>query len=134
MSGPVRRLAALVPAVLCVLWSLLLTPAPDAPTPGAPARDARAAAASARDLPASTAHRADPGEPRFAPAAVVGRPAAVENPVRIPVPPVAPAVAPADPSVPARGLLEGEPRRERAPPGGPRGPREPRGPPSTRHG
>ncbi|MGW1122743.1 hypothetical protein ACWD5B_37485 [Streptomyces tanashiensis] len=122
-----RRLSALLPAMLCALWSLLLVPASAAPAEGLPAATASHQAAS------PAAPRATPQEPHLAPAAVVGLPVAVENPVRFPAAPAAPAAAPADLSVPARGLLEGDPRRERAPPGGLHGPRAPRGPPSTRH-
>ncbi|MFI8763794.1 hypothetical protein ACIGN6_02610 [Streptomyces sp. NPDC053792] len=169
MGSSARRLANLLPAMLCALWSLLLVPASAAPAQsvaaasaataapvcGFPAASAATAApvcgfpaasaataAPVRGLPAaSTAHptfhqpapRATTPEPHLAPAAIVGLPAAVENPVRFPAAPAAPAAAPADLSVPVRGLLEGDPRRERAPPGGPHGPRESRGPPSTRH-
>ncbi|MFF0476984.1 hypothetical protein [Streptomyces sp. NPDC004284] len=136
MGSPARhRLATLVPAILCVLWSLLLVPTSTAPTRDAPTTTAAPqglpapAAGAARQAPSTEAS----GEPRLAPAAVVGLPAAVENLVRFPAAPAAPAAAPADLSVPARGLLVGDPRRERAPPGGPHGPRESRGPPSTRH-
>ncbi|MFE6710974.1 hypothetical protein [Streptomyces sp. NPDC057695] len=73
-------------------------------------------------------------EPHFAPTAVVRLPAAVENPVRIPVTPPGAAAVPVDLTLPAaRGVLAGDPRRERAPPGGAHDPRAPRGPPSTRH-
>jgi hypothetical protein len=146
-----------------VLWSLLLAPAADASargaaTPAAPtvsAQGLRPSAASAHGLaasgasgasaqgraaagttpqpPSDAAPRARSQEPRLAPAAVVGLPVAVENPVRFPATPAAPPVAQADLSVPARGLLVGDPRRERAPPGGVHRPRASRGPPSTRH-
>ncbi|MBB4981267.1 hypothetical protein [Streptomyces nymphaeiformis] len=163
MKSSARPLATLVPALLCVLWSLLLAPAADASargaaTPAAPtvsAQGLRPSAASAHGLaasgasgasaqgraaagttpqpPSDAAPRARSQEPRLAPAAVVGLPVAVENPVRFPAPPAAPPVAQADLSVPARGLLVGDPRRERAPPGGVHRPRASRGPPSTRH-
>ncbi|MGW8761675.1 hypothetical protein ACWGN5_04145 [Streptomyces sp. NPDC055815] len=151
MGSPVRRLATLVPAILCVLWSFLLVPPSAAPAQAAPTSTAApqglaasaqaqaapqgllATAALVQGVPASGVPRADVAEPRLAPAAVVGLPAAVENPVRFPAAPAAPPAAPVDLSVPARGLLEGDPRRERAPPGGPHAPRESRGPPSTRH-
>ncbi|WP_426362290.1 hypothetical protein [Streptomyces sp. E-08] len=201
MGGSARRLATLVPAILCVLWSLLAVPSStepprdlrtaDAvrqtvlrdPVPASPGRHAlRGAGAVAQGdassgavaqggisagsvahatstgavraaalpfastspqgtppvgvPPHAAAHgvpRAAPQEPQLSAAAVVGLPAAVENPVRFPAAPAAPAAAPTAPSVPARGLLEGDPRRERAPPGGAHGPRVPRGPPSTRH-
>ncbi|MFD0071489.1 hypothetical protein ACFVIY_03505, partial [Streptomyces sp. NPDC127166] len=93
----------------------------------------RSAAGTTPRTPSHAAPRAHSQEPRFAPAAVVGLPVAVENPVRFPAPPAAPPVAHADLSVPARGLLVGDPRRERAPPGGVHRPRASRGPPSTRH-
>ncbi|MFF5714227.1 hypothetical protein [Streptomyces sp. NPDC012756] len=163
MKSSARPLATLVPALLCVLWSLLLAPAADASARGAAtsaaptvsAQGLRPSAASAHGLaasgasgasaqgraaagttpqpPSDAAPRARSQEPRLAPAAVVGLPVAVENPVRFPAPPAAPPVAQADLSVPARGLLVGDPRRERAPPGGVHRPRASRGPPSTRH-
>ncbi|MFF5284273.1 hypothetical protein [Streptomyces sp. NPDC013171] len=163
MKSSARPLATLVPALLCVLWSLLLAPAADASargaaTPAAPTVSAqglrpsaesahglaasgasgasaqgRAAAGTTPQPPSDAAPRARSQEPRLAPAAVVGLPVAVENPVRFPAPPAAPPVAQADLSVPARGLLVGDPRRERAPPGGVHRPRASRGPPSTRH-
>ncbi|MFF8510496.1 hypothetical protein ACF064_20650 [Streptomyces sp. NPDC015492] len=77
--------------------------------------------------------RASAPEPHFAPTAVVRLPAAVENPVRIPVTPPGAAAVPLDLSLPARGVVAGDPRRERAPPGAAHDPRAPRGPPSTRH-
>ncbi|MFD5109976.1 hypothetical protein [Streptomyces cinereoruber] len=136
MERSARRLAALVPALLCAIWSLILTPAAAAPDPTAP-RAAHAAPLSAPravPVPASApAHHLAPSEPHLAPAAVVGLPAAVEHSVRFPAVPAAPAAAPLDLSLPLRGLLAGDPRRERAPPGGPHVPRDPRGPPSTRH-
>ncbi|MFC7964119.1 hypothetical protein [Streptomyces cinereoruber] len=157
MERSARRLAALVPALLCAIWSLILTPAAAAPDPTAP-RAAHAAPLSAPrtvpvpaappaphaeapfsaprtvPVPASApAHHLAPPEPHLAPAAVVGLPAAVEHSVRFPAVPAAPAAAPLDLSLPLRGLLAGDPRRERAPPGGPHVPRGPRGPPSTRH-
>ncbi|MFF7440538.1 hypothetical protein [Streptomyces sp. NPDC008122] len=166
MKSSARPLATLVPALLCVLWSLLLAPAADASargaaTPAAPTVSAqglrpstesaesahglaasaasgasaqgRSAAGTTPRPPSDAAPRARSQEPRLAPAAVVGLPVAVENPVRFPVPPAAPPVAQADLSVAARGLLAGDPRRERAPPGGVHRPRASRGPPSTRH-
>ncbi|WP_435190008.1 hypothetical protein [Streptomyces sp. bgisy126] len=158
MERSARRLAALVPALLCVLWSLILTPAasaadpaaapatrtaqvstdpapartvqgPTGPTPGDP-KPNRAPAARTAPAPA---HRLAPPEPHLAPAAVAGLPAVVEHSVRFPAVPAAPAAVPVDLSLPPRGLLAGDPRRERAPPGGPHAPRDPRGPPSTRH-
>ncbi|MFC7930189.1 hypothetical protein [Streptomyces cinereoruber] len=153
MERSARRLAALVPALLCAIWSLILTPAAAAPGPVAPsathaapfsaprtvpaappATHAEAPFSAPRTVPASApAHHLAPPEPHLAPAAVVGLPAAVEHSVRFPAVPAAPAAAPLDLSLPLRGLLAGDPRRERAPPGGPHVPRDPRGPPSTRH-
>ncbi|MGW4726296.1 hypothetical protein [Streptomyces sp. NPDC004291] len=225
MERSARRLAALVPALLCAIWSLLLTspatadpaatpttrvssaraatpafpdrtlearaapvviplladptpavrtapasapasPSPDpSPSPGpipgpipGPARTtqvspnstpARTDPVQARTTPTPTlpvsvpvpavspapvpVHRFVPPEPHLAPAAVVGLPAVVEHSVRFPAAPAAPAAVPVDLSLPPRGLLAGDPRRERAPPGGPHVPRDPRGPPSTRH-
>ncbi|MFI9122055.1 hypothetical protein ACIGW0_22045 [Streptomyces bikiniensis] len=133
MEGSARRLAALVPALLCAIWSLILSPAASAPASvPVPAASAPASA----PLPASApvpAQRLVPPEPYLAPAAVAGLPAVVEHSVRFPALPAAPAAAPVDLSLPLRGLLAGDPRRERAPPGGPHVPRDPRGPPSTRH-
>lgn len=128
MEGSARRLAALVPALLCAIWSLILTPAASAP--------ASVPVPASAPLPASapvSAQRLVPPEPHLAPAAVAGLPAVVEHSVRFPALPAAPAAAPVDLSLPLRGLLAGDPRRERAPPGGPHVPRDPRGPPSTRH-
>lgn len=133
-----RRLATLLPVMLCALWSLLLVPVSGAPAPGPSA----VGAAPARGLPHGSAdHRTGPHavprataqEQQLAAVAVVGLPAAVEHPSRFPAAPGAPAGALPDLSAPARGLLAGDPRRERAPPGDPHGPHAPRGPPSTRH-
>lgn len=178
MERSARRLAALVPALLCAIWSLILTPTAAAPGPvapsathaapfsapravpvpaGLPAPHAAAPFSAPRTVPvpvappaphaeapfsaprtapvpaSAPAHHLAPPEPHLAPAAVVGLPAAVEHSVRFPAVPAAPAAAPLDLSLPLRGLLAGDPRRERAPPGGPHVPRDPRGPPSTRH-
>ncbi|MFD7965662.1 hypothetical protein ACFV5J_33195 [Streptomyces zaomyceticus] len=167
MARTVRRLATLLPAMLCAIWSLLVLPAPTALATGSTVstvlmsdetahRPARAVVVSAT-APAATApaptspqgapaplsphgapppgaqHRAASPEPHFAPTAVVRLPAAVENPFRFPGTPVATAAVPADLVLPARGVLAGDPRRERAPPGASHGPRAPRGPPATRH-
>ncbi|MFJ7128586.1 hypothetical protein [Streptomyces sp. NPDC098101] len=155
MERSARRLATLVPALLCAIWSLLLTPpatadpattrttrasSPGAVTPASPDRTSgdRTAPVQARTVPAVSpasvpVHRFAPPEPHLAPAAVVGLPAVVEHSVRFPAAPAAPAAVSVDLSLPPRGLLAGDPRRERAPPGGPHVPRDPRGPPSTRH-
>ncbi|WP_406054883.1 hypothetical protein OG462_05225 [Streptomyces sp. NBC_01077] len=131
MGRSARRLATLLPAILCAIWSLLVLPASAAaPATGA---TSHTVPASAMNVTPAPAHRASAPEPHFAPTAVVRLPAAVENPVRIPVAPPATAAVPADLSVPARGVLAGDPRRERAPPGAVHDPRAPRGPPSTRH-
>ncbi|MFH8576975.1 hypothetical protein OHB11_36995 [Streptomyces zaomyceticus] len=173
MARTARRLATLLPAMLCAIWSLLVLPAPTAQATGSTAstastvlmsddtahRPARAVVMSATapavtDTPApapssppgapaplsphgapppGAPHRAASPEPHFAPTAVVRLPAAVENPVRFPGTPVTTAAVPADLVLPARGVLAGDPRRERAPPGAAHGPRAPRGPPATRH-
>ncbi|MER5961579.1 hypothetical protein [Streptomyces sp. NPDC002057] len=170
MGTSARRLATLLPAMLCAIWSLLVLPAQAAgaadrpvpapvgttaptpvpsPNPAAPTRGSTpgswtpdfwtpGSSAPGSSTPAAPttpgAHqRATSPEPHFAPTAFVRLPAAVENPVRNPVTPATTGVVPADLSPPARGVLAGDPRRERAPPGGPRGPRDPRGPPATRH-
>ncbi|MFF7849501.1 hypothetical protein ACFZDF_18300 [Streptomyces sp. NPDC007910] len=155
MERSARRLAALVPALLCAIWSLLLTPpatadpatprtaqassiGAGATTPASPDRTPGARTAPALPAPAVSpapvpVHRFVPPEPHLAPAAVVGLPAVVEHSVRFPAAPATPAAVPVDLSLPPRGLLAGDPRRERAPPGGPHVPRDPRGPPSTRH-
>ncbi|MBD0706992.1 MULTISPECIES: hypothetical protein [unclassified Streptomyces] len=148
-----RRLAALLPVLLCTLWSILL-PASEAwaqepssrgvtaaraegtaarpngtplllPAPGGPSAPGPVSAPAAQ-------HLGSP-EPQLAPTSAARLPAAVENPVRLPGTPVATAPVPADLTVPARGVLAGDPRRERAPPGASREPRAPRGPPATRH-
>ncbi|MFF9063991.1 hypothetical protein ACF09E_01400 [Streptomyces sp. NPDC014891] len=164
MGRSTRRLVALLPAMLCAVWSLLVLPA--ATPTGHPAAAGHAPAGTPVSAPAGTpvyapagtpvyapagtpvsaptgtphsapAHgagaRASAPEPHFAPTAVVRLPAAVENPVRIPVTPPGAAAVPLDLSLPARGVLAGDPRRERAPPGAAHDPRAPRGPPSTRH-
>ncbi|WP_411074004.1 hypothetical protein [Streptomyces sp. cmx-4-7] len=151
MEPSARHLATLVPALLCALWSLILAPAPASASDPAPATRTAAIpqapavspalpdpAATPRTAPASVpasapAHRLVPPEPHLAPAAVAGLPAAVEHSVRFPAAPAAPVAAPVDLFLPPRGLLVGDPRRERAPPGGTHVPRDPRGPPSARH-
>ncbi|WP_411111728.1 hypothetical protein [Streptomyces sp. c-19] len=141
MGRSARRLATLLPALLCAVWSLLVLPAPAtqdfAPTPHPVTAAFPAAPGAAHHAPGnSPPHgpaRASSPEPHFAPTAVVRLPAAVENPLRFPGTPPATTAVPADLSVPARGVLAGDPRRERAPPAGPRAPRAPRGPPSARH-
>ncbi|MFF0274324.1 hypothetical protein [Streptomyces sp. NPDC004330] len=164
MGRSTRQLVALLPAMLCAVWSLLVLPA--ATPTGHPAAAGHlpagtsvsvlagtpvsVLAGTSVSVPAGTpvsapagtpvsapAHgagaRASAPEPHFAPTAVVRLPAAVENPVRIPVTPPGAAAVPLDLSLPARGVLAGDPRRERAPPGAAHDPRAPRGPPSTRH-
>ncbi|MEU4067251.1 hypothetical protein AB0F25_33460 [Streptomyces wedmorensis] len=145
MKRSPRWLAALLPALLWAIWSLVLL-APSATT--AVTTTARSAAASAATsaptgstpaggapaVPkASAAQHLTPPEPHVGDTAVVRLSAAVENPLRFPPAPATPAAVPVDVPVPPRGVLAGDPRRERAPPGGPRGPRDPRGPPSPRH-
>ncbi|MEU9297376.1 hypothetical protein [Streptomyces sp. NPDC048266] len=131
MATSARRLAALLPAILCAVWSLLVLPA--AQPPGATAPTVAAQSAETTHGPRPVAPRVSSPEPHFAPTALVRLPAAVENPVRIPVTPATTGTVPPEPPVPARGVLMGDPRRERAPPAGPHGPRAPRGPPSTRY-
>ncbi|WP_186102818.1 hypothetical protein [Streptomyces venezuelae] len=148
MGRSARRLVTLLPAVLCAIWSLLVLPATTAeattPTPGpsraAPPHGATSPAAPPHGVtsPGDTHHprtapRAAAPEPHFAPTAVVRLPAAVENPVRLPGTPAATTAVPAGLVLPARGVLAGDPRRERAPPATAHDPRAPRGPPSTRH-
>ncbi|MGA5064084.1 hypothetical protein ACPB9E_09945 [Streptomyces exfoliatus] len=148
MGRSARRLATLLPALLCAVWSLLVLPAPAAqalaPTPHSVTAAFPAAPGAAHHAPGAAHHapgyspphgptRASSPEPHFAPTAVVRLPAAVENPLRIPGTPAVVTAVPADLAVPARGVLAGDPRRERAPPAGPRAPRAPRGPPSARH-
>ncbi|MFF9428807.1 hypothetical protein [Streptomyces sp. NPDC014746] len=198
MGSSARRLAALVPALLCALWSLLALPPATAPPqdvhaaaavradpmlralrpegpvspavtlrpegpvspavtfrpegPVSPAVTVRTEGSGSPAVPipsdsgrgygpggapsaagSHTVPRAASPEPHLAATAAVGLPAAVENPARFPAAPAAPPAAPADLTVPARGLLAGDPRRERAPPAAAHGPRVPRGPPSTRH-
>ncbi|MFK0213236.1 hypothetical protein [Streptomyces sp. NPDC090298] len=174
MGSSARRLAALVPALLCALWSLLALPPATAPPqdvhaaaavradpmlralrpegPVSPAVTLRTEGSGSPAVPipsdpgrgygpggapsaagSRTVPRAASPEPHFAATAAVGLPAAVENPARFPAAPAAPPAAPADLTAPARGLLAGDPRRERAPPAAAHGPRVPRGPPSTRH-
>ncbi|MFE5976340.1 hypothetical protein ACFQ64_29750 [Streptomyces sp. NPDC056460] len=134
MGRPTRRLLALLPAMLCAVWSLLVLPAATAQptdltaaTGPAPTRTVVPAASQ------GAGPRASAPEPHFAPTAVVRLPAAVENPVRLPAAPAGTAPVPVDLFLPARGVLAGDPRQERAPPGTAHDPRAPRGPPSTRH-
>ncbi|MFJ2055960.1 hypothetical protein ACIOMM_08460 [Streptomyces sp. NPDC087908] len=177
MSRSTRQLAALLPAMLCAVWSLLVLPGstasaastghvaaaghapvgtpnwasagiPVAAPSGMPNSGSAGTPVSALPgTPVSTppgtpvsaptpgaGPRVSAPEPHFAPTAVVRLPAAVENPVRIPVTPPGAAAGPVDLTLPAaRGVLAGDPRRERAPPGAAHDPRAPRGPPSTRH-
>ncbi|MFE0653404.1 hypothetical protein ACFVZH_33030 [Streptomyces sp. NPDC059534] len=144
MKRSPRRFVTLLPALLCAIWSLILVPPAPAPATveaasatSAPARAFPAFPAASSSVPATPAAPGSPHltppEPHLAAGAVVGLPAAVENHVRFPGAPVAPDVAPVDVPVPVRGVLVGDPRRERAPPGGSHRPRDPRGPPSPRH-
>ncbi|MFE7580406.1 hypothetical protein ACFU5Y_02435 [Streptomyces gardneri] len=153
MIRAARQLTALLTVVLCALWSLLLLQTPDAQAAPAPApvsvtaypetahngETARAAhddetAGAADHTPHVGAKRVTtPPDPHLAADTVAELPAAVEHSVRFPVPPAAPAAAVPDLSVPARGVLAGGPRRERAPPGDRHAPRDSRGPPAPRH-
>ncbi|MFJ2932912.1 hypothetical protein ACIO8G_09080 [Streptomyces sp. NPDC087219] len=134
MGRSTRQFVALLPAMLCAVWSLLVLPASTAQPAD---HTAAAGPAPTRTVAPAASHGAGPRasapEPHFAPTAVVRLPAAVENPARIPVTPAGTVTVPADLSPPARGVLVGDPRRERAPPGTAHDPRAPRGPPSTRH-
>ncbi|MFJ5831520.1 hypothetical protein [Streptomyces sp. NPDC093089] len=132
-----RRLATLLPVLLWAISSLLLLSPSGATAVGAAAPVSAVSAPhgpAVPEAPAAPASRqvASP-EPHFGASAGVRVTAAVENPVRFPGAPAAPAPAIADVPVPARGVVVGDPRRERAPPGGSHGPRDPRGPPSPRH-
>ncbi|MFF5922467.1 hypothetical protein ACFY8C_29635 [Streptomyces flavochromogenes] len=134
MGRSTRQLVALLPAMLCAVWSLLVLPASTAQAADHTAAAGPAATRTvAPALSQGAGPRASAPEPHFAPTAVVRLPAAVENPVRITVMPAGTATVSADLSLPARGVLVGDPRRERAPPGTAHDPRAPRGPPSTRH-
>ncbi|MFD0152993.1 hypothetical protein ACWGQ4_23110 [Streptomyces sp. NPDC055721] len=153
MARAARQLMALLPAILCALWSLLLLPTQSAQAAPAP-MPATTAPASApgfslglglgrEDVVAgphvvTAAFEAGlpitpPQTPDLASDAVAELPAAVEHSVRFPAPPATPSAPAVDLSVPARGVLAGDPRRERAPPGDRHEPRDPRGPPSPRH-
>ncbi|MFE7551349.1 hypothetical protein [Streptomyces gardneri] len=153
MIRAARQLTALLTVVLCALWSLLLLQTPDAQAAPAPAPVSVTAYPETAhdDEPAGAAHHAEtagaadhtphvgakrvttPPDPHLAADTVAELPAAVEHSVRFPVPPAAPAAAVPDLSVPARGVLAGGPRRERAPPGDRHAPRDSRGPPAPRH-
>ncbi|MFD8976208.1 hypothetical protein [Streptomyces sp. NPDC059593] len=148
MARAARQLMALLPAILCALWSLLLLPtqsaqaapapmpATTAPTPafGLGLGGAYAVAGPHVTAPSEAGLPAAPTEtPDLASEAVAELPAAVEHSVRFPAPPATPSAPAVDLSVPARGVLAGDPRRERAPPGDRHEPRDPRGPPSPRH-
>ncbi|MFB7359554.1 hypothetical protein [Streptomyces gardneri] len=150
MIRAARQLTALLTVVLCALWSLLLLQTPDAQAAPAPApvsvtaypetaHDGETAGAAhhtgaADHTPHVGAKRVTtPPDPHLAADTVAELPAAVEHSVRFPVPPAAPAAAVPDLSVPARGVLAGGPRRERAPPGDRHAPRPSRGPPAPRH-
>ena len=127
MARAARQLASLLPAILCALLSLLLLQAPSAQAGPAGTAPAPAPVTSLAAAPATST------DPHLALDAVAELPAAVEHSVRFPVPPNALPSAAVDLSVPARGLLTGGPRRERAPPGDRHEPRDSRGPPSPRH-
>ncbi|MFI6416651.1 hypothetical protein ACIBG6_04325 [Streptomyces sp. NPDC050842] len=158
MARTARQLTALLPAILCALWSLLLLQTPSAqaaPVPvtaysGAVHHTAPDGAVHHTAPDGAVHHTAPDGaghltarseaghlatspETHLAPDAVAELPAAVEHSVRFPAPPATPAAAVADLSVPARGVLAGSPHRERAPPGDRHEPRDSRGPPSPRH-
>ncbi|MFB7588841.1 hypothetical protein [Streptomyces sp. NPDC056169] len=147
MARAARQLTALLPAILCALWSLLLIPAPSAQAAPAPLTatspaatgPAPAVAAPPAGAAHATAHAGSgrlttsPEPPHLASDAVAELPAAVEHSVRFPAPPAAPAAAAVDLSVPARGVLAGDPCCERAPPGDRHEPRDPRAPPTPRH-
>ncbi|MFE1904881.1 hypothetical protein ACFW96_14610 [Streptomyces gardneri] len=150
MIRAARQLTALLTVVLCALWSLLLLQTPDAQAAPAPApvsvtayperahdgEPVRAAqhTETAHHTPDVGAERGTtPPDPHLAADTVAELPAAVEHSVRFPVPPTAPAAAVPDLSLPARGVLAGGPRRERAPPGDRHAPRDSRGPPAPRH-
>ncbi|MFF6883185.1 hypothetical protein ACFY9F_08340 [Streptomyces sp. NPDC012421] len=148
---PVPALARLLPALLCALCVFLVPPASAAagtgsPTataavapaprdhtePGAVERPARFAAPPDGPTAAPEPLTASP-DTRVAAAETVELPAVVEQSVRFTAPPVAPPAVRGAAEVPGRGRAEGDPRRERAPPGLPYDPTAPRGPPSTRH-
>ncbi|MFC9704971.1 hypothetical protein ACFTWD_30235 [Streptomyces sp. NPDC056943] len=148
MARAARQLTALLPAILCALWSLLLLPTQSAQAAPAPMPATTALApASAPGLGGAYAVAGPhvtaafeaglpvtpPQTPDLASDAVAELPAAVEHSVRFPAPPATPSAPAVDLSVPARGVLAGDPRRERAPPGDRHEPRDPRGPPSPRH-
>ncbi|MFE5716031.1 hypothetical protein ACFQ7J_35055 [Streptomyces sp. NPDC056501] len=148
MARAARQLMALLPAILCALWSLLLLPTQSAqaalapiPTTTATAPGfglglggAYAVAGPHVTTPSEAGLPVAPTEtPDLASDAVAELPAAVEHSVRFPTPPATPSAPAVDLSVPARGVLAGDPRRERAPPGDRHEPRDPRGPPSPRH-
>ncbi|OII69720.1 hypothetical protein [Streptomyces sp. CC77] len=154
VTGPSsgRVLARLLPALLCALCAFLVPPAsapagppaavaaptagPHSPVAGAASGEPAAGQPVLLSTP-PTRTDADPAAgsgPRVTGAEAVELPAAVEQSVRLPAPPPAApqAVRGAD-QAPGRGRVEGDPRRERAPPGLPYDPTAPRGPPSTRH-
>ncbi|GEB54675.1 hypothetical protein [Streptomyces gardneri] len=162
MIRAARQLTALLTVVLCALWSLLLLQTPDAQAAPAPApvsvtaypetaHDGETSGAAHDGETVRASHHAEtagaadhtphvgakrvttPPDPHLAADTVAELPAAVEHSVRFPVPPAAPAAAVPDLSVPARGVLAGGPRRERAPPGDRHAPRDSRGPPAPRH-
>ncbi|WP_370531883.1 hypothetical protein, partial [Streptomyces venezuelae] len=110
MGRSARRLATLLPAVLCAIWSLLVLPATTAEAT-TPTISTASTASTSRTGPAfgqvrvqadvqtprpGAAPRAAAPEPHFAPTAVVRLPAAVENPVRLPGTPPATTAVPAD--------------------------------------
>lgn len=149
MARAARQLTALLPAILCALWSLLLLQSPSAQAapvpvtaysgavhhtaPDGAVHHAAPDRAGQLTAPSGAGHLATSPETHLAPDAVAELPAAVEHSVRFPAPPATPAAAVADLSVPARGVLAGSPHRERAPPGDRHEPRDSRGPPSPRH-
>ncbi|MFF9144628.1 hypothetical protein ACF1BN_07220 [Streptomyces sp. NPDC014861] len=151
----VRVLARLLPALLCALCAFLVPPASAAAGAGGPAAAAAALApeshihAEPLAVDASARFAAPPASPAPGPPAAgtpapvpdtqvsaaeaVELPAAVEQSVRFTAPPVAPPAVRVADEAPGAGPVEGDPRRERAPPGLPYDPTAPRGPPSTRH-
>lgn len=124
-------LARFLPALLCALCAFLVAPAPPvARAVGVPAAPAPAADRAAG--PADGPHVFVPG-PHVSGAEAAELPDVVEHTVRFPTPPAAPPGPGGTDGEPARGRVEGNPSRERAPPGLPYDPQAPRGPPATRH-
>ncbi|MGW4055300.1 hypothetical protein ACWENA_31195 [Streptomyces sp. NPDC004779] len=137
-GSPTAAAAALTPEPhaepLAVDASARFTAPPASPAPGRPAAAEPPAPAPGAPGPSAAAETPAPAPgAQVSAAEAVELPAAVEQSVRFTAPPVAPPAVRVADETPGPGRVEGDPCRERAPPGLPYDPTAPRGPPSTRH-